>query len=468
MADWLAAALDYIPTWLEFQCRIGSQPGCVIAIAHRGKIVLERAFGTADVVTGERLTPRHRFRAASHAKSFTAAALLKLRDRGKLRLGDLIKNHVPAVGRGIGQLTISQVLSHGGGIIRDGNDCGYFYDRRPYPTADELLADLQSPPLIKPGTHFKYSNHGYGLLGLVIESITGEPYTSWLQREIVDAAGLIETVPDMPLAKGKPFARGHTDQVLLGKRVVVPGDYSTGALAPASGLVATAGDLARFFAQLSPRAGKSVLSIASRRDVTRRRLRNQHSGVEIYYGFGTTSGTVDGWSWFGHSGALQGYVSRTKMLPAQDLTVCIMANSADAPVEQWINGAIQIVRAFHKRGAPLNKPKGWQGRWWGLWGAVDLVPIGSAVVVANPHLANPFLDASELMVKGRDKACIAPSSGFLFFGESARRTRSKTGKIKELWLGGDKLLPEADRAAEITKRYSRSPIRSARGSPRGR
>src|SRR4051794_33287516 len=88
MAGWLKAALDYIPLWLEFQLRIGMQPGCAIAIVHREKIVLERAFGLADCARGELLTPRHRFRAASHSKSFTAAGVLKLCELGKLRLED--------------------------------------------------------------------------------------------------------------------------------------------------------------------------------------------------------------------------------------------------------------------------------------------------------------------------------------------------------------------------------------------
>jgi CubicO group peptidase (beta-lactamase class C family) len=378
---------------------------------------------------------------------------LKLREMGKLRLNDPVEKFVPDLDRDIARLRIFQVLCHGAGIIRDGADCGYFYDRRPYPTANDLLTDFQSPPVIMPGTRFKYSNHGYGLLGLIIEAVTGETYASWIKREIVDSAGLKETAPDMPIAEGTPFARGHTDKVLVGKRGVIPGDYSTGALAPASGLVATASDLASFFAQLSPRATSSVISIASRRAMMRRRLRNLHSSVENYYGFGMISGTVDGWNWFGHAGALQGYLSRTKMLPALDLTICVLANSADASAEQWINGAIHILHTFRRRGAPSSKLNDWTGRWWGLWGAIDLVPMGNVVMVANPQMGNPFLDASELQVSSRDKARIRPSSGFLYLGEAAHRRRNEADRASELWLGGDKFLLETERAAEIETQY---------------
>jgi D-alanyl-D-alanine carboxypeptidase len=72
---WLHAALDCIPRWLEFQVRESQQPGCAIAVAHRGRLVPEAAFGVADIERGMPLTPRHRFRVASHSKAFTAAGI---------------------------------------------------------------------------------------------------------------------------------------------------------------------------------------------------------------------------------------------------------------------------------------------------------------------------------------------------------------------------------------------------------
>ena len=70
---------------------------------------------------------------------------------------------------------------------------------------------MRAAPIIEGNTRFKYSNHGYGLAGFVIEAITGEPYRTWIKREIVEAAGLDETLPDMPLPRGTPLARGHSE-----------------------------------------------------------------------------------------------------------------------------------------------------------------------------------------------------------------------------------------------------------------
>ncbi|MCY4478520.1 MAG: serine hydrolase [Rhodospirillales bacterium] len=88
MDAWLKAAADYIPRWLEYQMRQSGQPGCVVALAHKGRVVLEKAFGVADVATGRALTPRHRLRVASHSKTFTAVGVMKLREAGLLRLDD--------------------------------------------------------------------------------------------------------------------------------------------------------------------------------------------------------------------------------------------------------------------------------------------------------------------------------------------------------------------------------------------
>ena len=107
---WLSAALDYIPSWIELQLRASQQPGCVVAIAFKDKVLLDQAFGVADLSTGERLTPRHRFRVASHSKSFTAAGVMKLREQGKLKLDDPIGDYVaglnpPSRGRRLGKFS---------------------------------------------------------------------------------------------------------------------------------------------------------------------------------------------------------------------------------------------------------------------------------------------------------------------------------------------------------------------------
>ena len=106
MDNWLKPALDYIPQWLDYQMRESEQPGCVIAIVNKAQIVLERAFGYADLHTPMPLTPRHRFRVASHSKSFTAAGIMKLRGEGKLGLDDCVGQYVDGLHPKIAEVRI--------------------------------------------------------------------------------------------------------------------------------------------------------------------------------------------------------------------------------------------------------------------------------------------------------------------------------------------------------------------------
>ena len=119
-------------TGSNFSCGRRSSPAASSRIAHRGKVVAEYAFGHANLATGEKLTPRHRFRIASHSKSFTAAGIMKLRERRKLRLDDPVGQYVKGLHPQVAETTIAQLLSHSAGLTRDGADSGQFTDSRPY------------------------------------------------------------------------------------------------------------------------------------------------------------------------------------------------------------------------------------------------------------------------------------------------------------------------------------------------
>lgn len=450
---WLAPALDYIPRWLEHQVRHTEQPGAVLAIVQRDRILLERAFGHANLGRAIPLTPRHRFRVASHSKSFTAAGIMKLREQGRVGLDDRIQRFLPGLHREIGEVTVTQLLSHASGITRDGTDCGQWDDRRPFLSREELLADLAAPPVIPPNSRFKYSNHGYGLAGLVIEAITGEPCTSWIQREIVDAAGLEETTADAPLPRGVPAASGHSGRLPLGQRLLIPGSNPTHALAAATGFVSTAADLARFYGQLSPDARRSILSVASRREMIRRQWKAPHSSLERHYGLGIISGCTHDWEWFGHTGGFQGFITRAIHLPDAGLSVSILTNSVDGLAGPWVDGVIQILRTFSRHGAPTRRAASWSGRWWNLWGPVDFVPVGKRVFTISPSLAAPFTDATEMEPVGRDHGRILLAGGFASHGEEIRRVRNARGSVTEIRHSGSRLLSERRLAGEMKRRY---------------
>jgi CubicO group peptidase (beta-lactamase class C family) len=453
MDDWLQRFLAYIPGWIDFQLRQSEQVGCIVAVVHEGELALEHAVGVANLTTGEPLTPRHRFRIASHSKSFTATGLMLLRERGRLKLDDTIGTFVDGLHDEVARATIGQLMSHSAGLTRDGSVGNQYSGLRPFANKDEVLADLSRPPMIDRNTRFKYSNHGFALLGFAIEALTGESYKGWVQREVVTAFGLSETEPDMPLPQTVPFARGHTSKVVLGKRLVIPGDYQMHALAPAGGFVSTAADLARFFAQLSPNAASNSLSADSRREMTRGQWKNLHATLATTYGLGTSCGTLEDWDWFGHSGSLLGYVSRACVVPEKNLAVSVLTNAADGFAWALLDGALHLAHALAQRRSPSDAVRDWTGRWWTAWGAIDLLPAGNRVLVAMPGYLNPVMDASEIEVTGPDKGRVVLAAGYGDYGEPVHFVRDETGAVVELWTGGTRGAPEAVVAKELRELY---------------
>ncbi len=449
----LQHALDYLPRWLEFQMRQSEQPGCVVAVAHRGQVVLEKALGYANAARKTKLTRRHRFRVASHSKSFTAAAVMKLREKDALRLDDPVGRYVSGLDRAVADATIAQLLSHSAGLVRDGLDCGQWTDQRPFLSREEILADLAHGPIIDRNTRFKYSNHGFGLAGLVIEAVVEEPYGDWIQREIVTAAGLKETFPDVPIPPGTELASGHTAKHPVGRRLIIPGDNCTHGLAPATGFVSTARDLVRFYSRLDPAARGGILQKDSRREMTRRHWTEEGSSAERHYGLGIISGKIGEWHWFGHSGGFQGFITRTIVLPKPEVTISVLTNAADGMAGSWMEGAVHILQAYEKRGAPQRKVSGWTGRWCNLWGTVDFLPAGDRVLLASPGQLNPLADAGIVKVLGRDRGQIESDGGFGNHGEEVRLERTPKGAVRSVIHAGTKLVSERKHKADLQRRY---------------
>jgi CubicO group peptidase (beta-lactamase class C family) len=449
------AAVAYLSQWLAFQVRSTWQPGVSVAVTHHGRLVHASAHGVADPGTGAPLTPAHRFRIASHSKTFTAVGILALRAQGRLRLDDPVGTHVEGLHPAVAAATVADVLTHTAGLTRDGDDTGQWADRRPFLDAGELRAVLAQAPVLDRAARFKYSNIGYGLAGLVIEGATGEPYRDWIVRHVIRPAGLADTTPDVDTAAG-PIAVGHSGALPLGRRVAIPGRNDTGALAAATGFVSTASDVARFVAQLDPAASRSVLDVTSRRELLARRWAVPDDAGGRSYGLGTITVAHHGTATVGHSGAFQGYASRTALVPGEGWCVSMLTNAIDGPASPWCDGALSILRRFACDGAPTAAVRSWTGRWWDLWSVTDLVPVGDRVLAAAPAQADPFADAPVLAVTGRDTAVIERAGGFSSHGQRVRRVRAGgRGPVVAVEFAGGRKLPEEPFAAELADRYGR-------------
>jgi D-alanyl-D-alanine carboxypeptidase len=119
---------------------------------------------------------------------------------------------------------------------------------------------------------------------------------------------------------------------------------------------------------------------------------------------------------------------------------------------------LQLLQAFDRHGAASRRTARWQGRFWNLWGAFDLVPMGgSRVLLANPGLANPVLDATEIEVMRGDTGRVTLGGGFANHGEPVRIERDARGRALRLWHGGVRLETEAAARAALVKAWKHPP-----------
>ena len=231
---------------LERQIRVAQAekrlPSVTAAAVRDGDVIWADAVGVADVESGEDATPDHQYRIASITKTFTAVAVMQLRDEGKLSLDDSLDRHIPGAVR---SPTLRFLLSHASGLQRE--PPGRIWETLSFPSREELVDGLEeSEQVLAPGAYRHYSNLGFSLLGEVVARVTGAEYERHVDERILRPLGLVRTTwrPAAPVATGY-FVDPWTDEAL--KEPVVEGR----AAASAAELWSTAPDLCRWAAFLT-------------------------------------------------------------------------------------------------------------------------------------------------------------------------------------------------------------------------
>ena len=187
--------------------------------------------------------------------------------------------------------------------------------------------------------------------------------------------------------------------------------------------------------------------------MTRGQWKNPDAALATTYGLGTSSGALGDWNWFGHSGGLLGYISRTAVVPERNLAISVLTNASNGLAWFWLDGILHVARALAQKGKPTEAVLGWTGRWWNAWGALDLLPAGNRVLVAAPGFLNPVMDAAEIEVTGPNDGRVALAGGYDGYGEPVRLVRDETGAPIEFWTWGVRSAPEAVVAKEMRDLY---------------
>ena len=285
-------------------------PSVAAAVLREGELIWQTAVGVADVEADVETTPDTQYRLGSITKTFTAAAIMQLRDAGRLELEDALDRHVEGAAH---TPTIRRLLSHASGLQRETQDDSWLTLRFAQP--DELLETLAQAELVVPsGARFHYSNLAYALLGIVVERASGLPYKDYVRDRLFEPAGLtrVNFEPEPPAAKGylaQPYADGVWDTI----------GVETGAWASAGQLWGTAADVCRWGAFLAD-PDESVLASASVEEMRTVQVIDDHERWLSGYGLGLALRRDGERILAGHSGSMPGFIAQL-LFSAKDKVV---------------------------------------------------------------------------------------------------------------------------------------------------
>jgi CubicO group peptidase (beta-lactamase class C family) len=310
----------------------GEVPGACAAVLHGGAAILRRAHGFADLEAGVAATAATSFRLASLTKQFTAAAILLLKQDGRLGLEDSVRQWLPGLPVAADGMAIRQLLTHTSGLI-DYEDLIPEATISPVLDADVLrLLEAEDRGYFPPGTQYRYSNSGYVLLALIVGRASGEDFASYLRKRIFLPLGMQNTVAfEAGVSAVAHRAFGYS---AAGGSWVRTDQSLTSATLGDGGIYSSVDDLAKWDAALydgrllQPESLRLAFQPATATD-----------DPSVQYGFGWRITGETRW----HSGETLGFRNVIVRWPAHRLTVIVLTNRNDPPPYGM---ALAIAEAF--------------------------------------------------------------------------------------------------------------------------
>src|SRR5262245_54837220 len=186
---------DLVAPIVEEAMRTGPIAGLTVGIARDGRQVFAKGYGVADIENAVPATADTLYHIQSITKSFTATAILQLRDQHRLELDDHVGRVLPDLPTAWWGLTIRQLLTHTSGLPNYGGESFRINTARDLTAAEWVRSMADQPLLFEPGSEWSYSNIGYDVLGLIIEKFSGTSYADYVHTHITAPLQLDHTQP---------------------------------------------------------------------------------------------------------------------------------------------------------------------------------------------------------------------------------------------------------------------------------
>ncbi len=300
-------AINRLSTVIERNREALNLPGLAIGVTNRERLLFEGEYGWRNREAKTSVTPDTLFQIGSISKSFSSMVFLQLQEEGVLDINDPVTQYLPwfEVQSEFSPITLRHLLSHTAGIISDSDitpvaQMEAWFLRHTHATAP-------------PGEMFHYSNNGYKVLGLVLETILQQPISQILRERVLQPLGMTASEPAITHNTRSRLATGY--DAFYDDRPLPRG----GRLAPATWfeysaadgpICSNAADMCRYLRCLLNR-GKGLLSEDSFKLLIHPFISTGEAGEEFdeHYGLGLSSYQIEGHHVIGHSGGMVGYTA---------------------------------------------------------------------------------------------------------------------------------------------------------------
>lgn len=320
-------------------------PGLSLAIVKNGDIIYARGYGFKDVEKGLPPSPRTIYGIGSVTKSFTALAILKLVEEGKVSLYDEVSRYVPLKLEAMGEpIRVHHLLTHTSGIpalayaeafIR--SSLGLDTVWLPISTPEDVVAFMSDyGPWVhsRPGSRYFYLNEGYVLLGHIISKVSGMSYEDYVRKNILKPLGMDRTYFEEHEVSRDPDVAVPYIVDRDGRHVKSRFPYGIKA---DGGILSNCEDMAKYIAMLINRGKHGEVEVASRSTVElmERKYIRVPSGLfgDDSYGYGlTVTEEFLGRKMVRHSGSVLVYTAFMGYMPSERVGVVVLANASGYPL----------------------------------------------------------------------------------------------------------------------------------------
>lgn len=312
-------------------------PGMAVAVIKDGAMVHSKGYGVKSILTGEKVESSTNFGIASNSKAFTAAALAILVDEGKIKWDDKVIQHIPEFkmynNYVTKEFTIRDLLTHRSGLGLGAGDLMVWPDGHNF-TPKDIINNIQ---FLKPVSDFRskydYDNLLYIIAGEVIERVSGQSWTDFVTKRLLEPIGMTNSAANWHLVKDKKNA--IAPHVPIDGKLEVIDRYTNTIFDAAAGIYSNVDDVAKwlqFNLDKGKVNGKQIISEKQMKEmITPQTLQKvgtttPYNSLFKAYGLGWQLQDFNGKLEVSHTGGLEGIVTQTIFYPQLNLGIVVLTN----------------------------------------------------------------------------------------------------------------------------------------------